>query len=937
MVKASTGPLSLVSDLSAPLHSKWRPRRRCPRADEISLQEGILPVSSSRHPAERWPTAYADFADFLAAGKIPLHEGYPLHIETDLPGVAEEYVLRLDREKGTLRAVDAEGVRRALVWIQDELLRRDGAFLPLGTTSRKPALGSRISRSIYSPINRAPHHRDELADDVDYYPEGYLRRLAHCGVNRLFLVVKLSELCPSRVIPEYGRASARRLAKLRGIVDRCARYDIRLLPLCIDPARFTADSSVLRAHPDLAGHRMANQVFFCTESKTGKAYLDEVGRVLFENVPGLGGLIVLSVGEAGSHCYSGAYPGADAHNNCPRCSRLAPWTVMDRMFRRFQKGIHAVDPDAEVISWPYGQFWYWKLASLPEAAAHVPPGVALMHNFESSGESIQLGKRRRIWDYSLSYIGPSATFVRCAKAARAKGTAVLAKLQVGCSFETATVPFVPVPGILYDKYRSLHTLGVTGAMHGWYHGNYPSLMSRAAVELSMKPFPRTEKAFLLALARRDWGDEAGKVVRAWQWFKKGYTQLPATHLLGWYGPFSDGVTWPLHLEPRNRPLSPSWELGWTPSGDHVGDCVPTFTLREILILFGRLVAAWEKGVHLLEGLRPRRGQDAAFRRDADIPKVLLLLFRSGLHIFTFYALREQLAFAAPNERAALLRKMADIVHREIAGTRRLQYFVARDPRLGFHSEAEGYKFDPPRLSRRIHLLRKFLTEEFPKVRRRASQRRNLFPAYTGDNPRAVRYPCHSLSLPAEEASCRHFGLYSNQTGRYQPVPSEAPAFACRWRVARDRTSLHFHVNCSGGIDHRGAFALAGSWRDYWNHEHVRINLKVNGLWPHVQFMIHPNGSYSVLCGGKEQEGASWEVQVTPHPDGWAATARIPYAAFGFDSRERDRLRLAIEWHQPFAGNSLAALWVKPKPSPFASRLTWGNIAPNADFGWLLLA
>jgi len=59
-----------------------------------------------------------------------------------------------------------------------------------------------------------------------------------------------------------------------------------------------------------------------------------------------------------------------------------------------------------------------------------------------------------------------------------------AKLQVGCSHESATIPFMPVPSILYRKYKEMPALNITSVMQCWYFGNYPGVMNRAAGRLA---------------------------------------------------------------------------------------------------------------------------------------------------------------------------------------------------------------------------------------------------------------------------------------------------------------------------------------------------------------------------------------------------------------------------------------------------------------------
>jgi hypothetical protein len=95
--------------------------------------------------------------------------------------------------------------------------------------------------------------------------------------------------------------------------------------------------------------------------------------------------------------------------------------------------------------------------------------------------------------------------------------AVSAKIQTGNSHELATVPYLPVPSLLYRKLAGMRRLGVSHSMLCWYFGNYPGPMMKAAGELSFEPFPENENTFLEQLASVYWGrDRAAPVVRAWK-------------------------------------------------------------------------------------------------------------------------------------------------------------------------------------------------------------------------------------------------------------------------------------------------------------------------------------------------------------------------------------------------------------------------------------
>ena len=98
---------------------------------------------------------------------------------------------------------------------REELAKPSAALqLPPVGKGKTPWLENRISRCFFSPIKRPPFNRDELMDDVDYYPDAYLRRLANEGVNGLWLSVQLRGLAETSFTkPDPGRD--RRIAKLR--------------------------------------------------------------------------------------------------------------------------------------------------------------------------------------------------------------------------------------------------------------------------------------------------------------------------------------------------------------------------------------------------------------------------------------------------------------------------------------------------------------------------------------------------------------------------------------------------------------------------------------------------------------------------------------------------------------------------------------------------
>ena len=218
-------------------------------------------------------------------------------------------------------------------------------------------------------------------------------------------------------------------------------------------------------------------------------------------------------------------------------------------------------------------------------------------NFESNGMVRQLGREFPAFDYWLSWPGPSRIFAECAtNAVEVAHARASAKIQVGCSHENATIPFMPVPGSLYRKYRAMRELGVSTVMQCWYFGNYPGLMNKAAGELAFLPFADDEDQFLRKLARIDWPGHEAVVARAWTHFMKGYANLPITLGFTWFGPLHCSIVWPLHLYPVDQPLAPTWKFGFPDSGDRIGECTCfTHSRPEVLTLLGRMDAQLAQG------------------------------------------------------------------------------------------------------------------------------------------------------------------------------------------------------------------------------------------------------------------------------------------------------------------------------------------------------
>jgi hypothetical protein len=896
-----------IADLQTPLHQPRIIQSREASSGEIDLRQGVALFFDFPDPDQRLATAYADFERFLACGNIAIGKGYRVCLR-QTPGMEpDSYSLEATLEQCTLTATGTEGIRRGLVYLEDEILRAGGAFLSCQATTRRPVIKTRISRCFFGPIKRPPMNRDELADDVNYYPEEYLNRLAHEGVNGLWLSVTFRDLCPSKYFPNHGQDREKRLAKLRQTVVQCARYGIKIYVFCIEPVGFgdvpeyTLPLSELEQVPFFAGHREGAFVYFCTSTPEGQEYLYDCTQYLFSQVPGLGGLIDINLGERPTHCYSNTHN--FGRSNCPRCSKRQPWEVFADTTAALARGMQDANPQAEMISWLYVPY-LWndsgsdnerKMDFIRDIAAHVPENVMLQYNFESNGKAMQLGKERVLPDYWLAWPGPSGIFADCADNATGAGTRISAKIQVGCSHEVATVPFVPVPGNLYKKYAAMHRLGVSAAMQCWYFGNYPGLMNKAAGELSFAPLPETEEEFLHKLALTEWGEHAAIVAKAWKLFSESYSHFPYNGAFTWYGPLHNSIVWPLHLVPVDQPIAPSWKFTFpAESGDRVGEClIADHTLEEALALLDKMAEIWENGVSLLRDIEPDYKHNAARKLDIALSKALGLQISSARNVFHFYALREKLPHLPQAQQKATLVGMRRLVEAEIVNSGEIKRLCEQDARLGFHSEAEGYKYFPALLAHRAERLQSLLSDDFPAVELGVNAGKKLFPSYTGQEPEGKVYACGKNPAAGKWESLGRCG---------------------EWRVSHFDGNLRFEI--------RARF----SGKD--ESEHIEIALEPRRLWPSRIFVIKPNGEKSVINRGFIPVAPEWEAEISRDGVDHKPTIVIPLASIPV-TPTTDRLRVNLSVVCGKEDDS----WVEKHP--LEPRLIFGKDNPT-DYGWLLL-
>jgi len=616
---------------------------------------------------------------------------------------------------------------------------------------------------------------------------------------------------------------------------------------------------------------------------------------------------------------------------CPRCADAEPWEILHASLSAMERGMHDAASDAELISWLYMPEtrgprrddvadWVY------EIPAHTPGGVTLAFNFETGVRRTQCGKELVGGDYWLSTPGPSPRFERIAGAARVGGTPVCAKIQASCSHEVATVPHVPVPTLLYRKLAGMRRLGVSSTMLCWYFGNYPGLMNRGAGELSFEPFPEDEDAFLRRLAAIHWGEEhAAAVVEAWKAFGEGYENFPLTVLFQYYGPMHDGPVWPLLLKPEDAPLNPTWLLAsestrepWPPGGDRIGECIlDALSLDDAVELTRRMSAAWDRGVAILQSLAPQVAEDRERTLDIGVARALGIQFRTGHNILRFYAKREAMFRMQGEGRLAVLEELAAIVREELELNEELLTLCARDSRLGFHSEAEGYKYHPEMIRWRMRQLRHVLDGHVPELERIIRGGAPLFPEYTGARPTGAV----ARSAPCDDSLWRSADLAAPPSFRWEDCRDGADVIGVSWAAGHDAQALY--VAASGPAE-------AARSADAPPIGRVLVKIEPRRLWPCKHFEFVPGAPARAELADRVAP-QSVEGRVIEVDGRWRAALRIPFARIGMSAESPHPVRVNV---LVTPGGKGTVSW-RPD-NPLAGRLRLGTDNP-ADLGWLVFA
>lgn len=562
-------------------------------------------------------------------------------------------------------------------------------------------------------VHGTNYYHDEAMESPVTHSDERLAAVAHMGYDGVWIHVELRELAPTSLFGPYVHDTGKRIAALRVAAQRARKHGLGIWLYLNEPRGYPQSHPFWKEHPELAGQpgkdtaiawvrgdEWLHTYAMCLSTEPVRCFLREAMRELFAAVPELAGAFVITASEHHTHCWSHAWRIASKKIECPRCQDRSPLEMPVEVARAMQAGLDESGSHARLAFWT----WSWNTFGSPPPHQPIlddlPPRVALLSDFERGEPARRLGKQIVIDEYSLAIAGPSQQFRTYADAARAQGREVWAKLQVNATHELATVPNIPVPGILYDKISGAREAGVTGVMATWTMAVRPTLNSFAAGRLLShwgKLPPRDE--FLCQLARAYFDPSLSEetmhlLVEAWTRFEEAMKQYPTTVGFVYFSAVNYAPAYPWKWKREKTKMARSWTND--PWGDHLEMGIEPFMLREIGDLFRMVSERWLRGIPAYRlALGPHTTENVRAREELDTAEACGLFFQSCGHCYEF---------ADAVERNAPSSELTALIEEELATCEKLLPILERDERIGFHDEPKIRMVDAPKVRAKMEQL-----------------------------------------------------------------------------------------------------------------------------------------------------------------------------------------------------------------------------------------
>src|ERR1043166_7775479 len=563
-------------------------------------------------------------------------------------------------------------------------------LFPQGVSSGAEPLFAFVSELSRQPARTAPRASGErlrfcysyfalygdplLETATDPYPDGFLARLANCGVTGVWLQAVLYKLARFPWDPELSSRYPERLKNLGKLVARAAKHGIKVLLYLNEPRAMPG--RFFESHPLLKGVAEGDHATLCTSEPEVQRYLIGSVASVCRAVPDLGGFFSITASENLTNCWS---HGGGA--KCPRCGQRTAPEVIAEVNSLFSQGITQAGTRAQLIAWDWG----WDDNWADKAIERLPAEAAFMSVSEWRLPITRGGTPSEVGEYSISAVGPGPRASRHWELARRRGLRTVAKIQAGNTWELSAVPHIPAVENVARHAENLHRAGVKDLMLGWTLGGCPS--SNLEVVSETMACGSAEEAMRRVAERRVGPALAPALVAAWRDFSAAFSEFPFHVSVVYDGPQQVG--------PANLLWAAPTAYHATMVGLPYDDLEPWRSLfppetyasqfEKMADGFGRAVEQLRQAVG---GTGPER---EALEEECRTAEAAAIHFRSVANQARFVLARRALAQAKSREETkALAHSLRNLPNGEIALARRLHQLQGLDSRIGFEASNQYY-------------------------------------------------------------------------------------------------------------------------------------------------------------------------------------------------------------------------------------------------------
>ncbi len=518
------------------------------------------------------------------------------------------------------------GAMRALYYLQS-LAEGTGAFSFNKKTYRRK---TRIkTRFIYSFCSLYGDVLDK--DSRISFPDKLLRGYAKQGINGVWIQGILYTLAPYPFKTGLDTGWEMRLANLKELCERAAKYGIKVYMYINEPRALPLEC--FDEQPHLKGASLKpGMACLCTSHPETQEYLKNALQTVCKHAPLLGGFLDITQSENAVHCYSmGIGETAPEHRHikivpCPVCSKRKASDVTAELLTVMADAISEVSDDIKLFVYA----WAWKdhfLDQLEDLVEKVPKNAVIFQVSESKMPFVRGGISDEVRDYSLSIVGPGEAAKELWELSRKNGLEVGAKVQVNNSWECSTAPFLPVYEKVAEHIQNLSREGIEHIMLSWTLGGYMSDNIRIASAYFFEDEVSTDDPYDIVL-KNSYGEYAETIKAAANHFCKGFSEYPfnTTHI--YFGPSNAGASNLLYPKPTGLDST----MTCFPYDDLDGWC-GVYTPEVLQSQYSKLCEEWEKGLSLLKDIPPCEFYDMAVYG--------YTLFKAALNQISYYILRKK--------------------------------------------------------------------------------------------------------------------------------------------------------------------------------------------------------------------------------------------------------------------------------------------------------